>query len=165
MTCATARVLQPNKRRATTHSQQGLTARRQTQRGRGQEYHLHQNMKFFSATLLHVLHDRSVRSTCLVASFSTPRHGGDRGLVATFACLLFNAHCGLFTTCGHSQGVRFPRTPRMRVLLVSRFTHTTSTRSPGRQQLLKAHVLEVLVRILSFTFPHSRRPRCLFLQD
>ena len=61
----------------------------------GQELNLHKKMKFFSATLLHVLLGRRVHSTCLVASLSTPRHGEDRGLVSTFACLPSDAHFGL----------------------------------------------------------------------
>ena len=116
MTCANARMLQPHKKTESNNTHKKESQHEDKRRSCGQEHNLHQNM-FFSATLLQVLLGRRVHSTCLVASLSTPWHGEDRGIALTFVCLPSNALFGLFTTCGHSQGVGTPTGSRMQLHL------------------------------------------------
>ena len=73
----------------------------------------------------------------------------------TFACSLSNALLGLFTTCGHSQGVGSPTGSRMQLLpQSSSLLHQDSRTLPsaslaGRLPSLDAHILEVRLSILS----------------
>ena len=96
-TCANARVLQPQKKKSNNS---------QTT-----------NTEVVGKNSTDVLWERNVRSTCLVASLSTPRY---------FAS---------------------PTGSRMQLLFLVQIHAPHSARSGGRQQLLKAHVLEVLLRI------------------
>ena len=108
---------------------------------------LHQNMKFFSATLLHVLLGRRVHSTCLVVSLSTPWHGEDRGSCINFCLpppmptLVYSPHAD--TAKGWA-----PQQARACSYFCVQIHAPPSARFPGRQQFLKTHVLEVLLRIL-----------------
>ena len=73
----------------------------------------------------------------------------------TFACPLSNALLGLFTTCGHSQGVGSPTGSRMQLLpQSSSLLHQDSRTNPRPAWLdvclpLDAHILEVRLSILS----------------
>ena len=115
MTCANARVPQLHKKTESNNTHKKESQHEDKHRSCGQEHDLHQNMKFFSAT--------TARSAWTKSSFDMScgvfcRRPGMERVVSRY-CLpnSSNAHFGLFTTCGHIQGVGFPTSSRIQLLL------------------------------------------------